>query len=310
MQPWQPASPFERDLLNAVTAGDSDAALTLIRETSLALPLTAVASGGREPAAWPVVTTPDRTWIVAYTSVESMRIGTGGAVGDARAATLPELAAAWPDHSYGLGINPGLPPQVTIEAGALARLAAPTLLKDQQLEPAATTPMMFKLLRHADVHQLLQANVARVSGYCHQVIDIASVETPEELIEALGRADQRAELANEEGSVNVLRWPAAGLELYRNAVGGTDELSRAAVDGWLIEEPPFVGLGFAAGTGHVIREYKVDGAALPHGAEICELTRGGEVLPRAYFDADRAEWQLLVPVAASSTERPTASEES
>ncbi len=310
MQPWQPASPFEQDLHQAVTAGDNDAVLTLIREAPLAIPLTAAAATGREPAAWPAVTTPDRTWIVAYTSIESMRTGTDSAAGDARPVTLPELAAAWPDHRYGLAVNPGLPVQVTIEPATLARLAAPTLLEDRQLEPAARTPMMFKLLRHADVRELLQATVTHVSGYCHQVIDIASVEAPDRLIEALGHAAERSELVNEEGSVNVLRWPAVGLELYRNAFGGIDEPSRAAVDGWIIEEPPFAGLGFAASPGHLIREYKVNALALPHGATICEITFGGDVQPRAYFDADRCAWLLLVPVDADAMQLPAVSEKS
>ena len=310
MPPWQPAGPFERDLLQAVTAGDDDAALALIREASLALPLTAAAAAGSEPAAWPAVTAPDRTWIVAYTSIESMRAGTGSATTDARPATLPELAAVWPDHSYGLAINPGLPAQVTIEPATLARLAAPTLLEDWQLEPAARTPMMFKLLRHADVHDVLQANVTHVSGYCHQVIDIASVDTPDRLIEALQRTSERSELVNDEGSLNLLQWPAVGLELYRNAFGGIDEPSRAAVDGWIIEEPPFAGLGFVANAGYPIREYMVTGLALPHGATICEIASDGDVLSRACFDADRCEWLLLVPVDTDSVELPAAIEQS
>jgi hypothetical protein len=295
VQPWRPANPLEERLLQATSADDAEAAAGLLQGAQLCLPLTAAASAGDESPTWPTVSAPDRTWIIAYTSVESMRIGSDGALEHAQAFSLPELAAVWPDHSWGLVINPGLPTQVTLDAGAVARLAAPSLLEDRDVQPTARTPMMQKLLRHADVRQTFQIGVTRVSGYCHQVVDVAHIAAPKLLVEALGRKDEMAALLTDEGSVNLLRWPAVGLELYRNAFGGVDEASRAAVDGWLIEEPPFVGLGFTPSTDQVIREYKVDGVGLPHGAEICELTAAGSTEPRAVLDFDLGQWLLLVP---------------
>lgn len=295
MQAWRPDNPFEERLLQASTAGDAGAAAALLQGARLCLPLTAAASVGAESPAWPIVSAADRTWIIAYTSIESMHVGSGGALERARASSLVELAAGWPDHSWRLVINPGLPTQVTLDAATVARLAAPSLLEDRDAEPTARTPMMQKLLRHADVHETLQFGVTRVSGYCHQIVDVAHIAAPEILVEALGRKDEMAELITDEGSVNLLRWPAVGLELYRNAVGGVDEASRAAVNGWLIEEPPFVGLGFAPNANQVIREYKVDGVGLPHGAEICELTAAGATEPRALLDVDLGQWLLLAP---------------
>jgi SseB protein N-terminal domain len=295
VQAWRPANPFEERLLQASTADDADEVAALLQGSQLCLPLTAAAAVGDEAPVWPIVSAADRTWIITYTSIESMHLGSGGALEHARATSLPELAAVWPDHSWGLVINPGLPTQVTLDAAALARLAAPSLLEDRDAQPTARTPTMQKLLRHADVHQTLQFGVTRVSGYCHQLVDVAHIAAPEILIEALGRTGEVAELITDEGSVNLLRWPAVGLELYRNAFGGIDEASRAAVNGWLIEEPPFVGLGFAPGADQVIREYKVDGVGLPHGAEICELTAAGSTEPRAVLDFDLGQWLLLVP---------------
>jgi hypothetical protein len=295
VQAWQPANPLEERLLQASTTDDAGAAAALLQGAKLCLPLTAAASVGDEAPAWPTVSTAKRTWIVAYTSVESMHLGSGGALEHARATSLPELAAGWPDHSWGLVINPGLPAQVTLDAGALARLAAPSLLEDRAAQPTARTPTMQKLLRHADVRQTLHFGVTRVSGYCHQLVDVAHIAAPQALVEAVGRKDEMAELITEEGSVNVLRWPAVGLELYRNSFGGIDEPSRAAVNGWLIEEPPFVGLGFAPGANQVIREYQVAGVGLPHGAQICELTAAGVAEPRALLDVDLAQWLLIVP---------------
>lgn len=293
MHPWQPASPLEEELLQVVTAGDAAAVGALLHMASLALPVTAAAFAGDEAPAWPTVTTPERTWIVTYTSVESMQIGTDDAFEHARDSSLAELAAAWPDHSWGLVINPGLPAQVQLDVAALARLAAPSLLEDREVEPAARTPLMQKLLRHSDIHETFERGVTRVSGYCHQAMDAAHVATPKLLVEALGRKDEMDALMTDAGSVNLLRWPAVGLELYPNAFGGTDEASRAAVDGWLIEEPPFAGLGFVAN--QLIREYKVDGVSLPHGATICELAEDGTTYPRAVLDADPGQWQLIPP---------------
>lgn len=303
MQAWRPANPFEERLLQASTAGDAGAAAELLHGAQLCLPLTTAASVGDEAPAWPTVSAADRTWVIAYTSVASMHIGSDGALEHARTSSLPELAAGWPDHSWGLVINPGLPAQVTLDAAALARLAAPSLLEDRDAEPTARTPMMQKLLRHADVHQTLQFGAARVSGYCHQLVDVAHIAAPEILVAALGRKEEMAALLTDQGSVNVLRWPAVGLELYRNVFGGIDEASRAAVNGWLIEEPPFVGLGFAPSADPVIREYKVDGVGLPHGAQICELTAVGTTEPRAVFDVDLGQWLLIVPSdSADSTD--------
>jgi SseB protein N-terminal domain len=295
VQAWRPADPFEERLLQASTAEDAPADAAVLQSAQLCLPLTAAAAVGNEAPVWPTVSAADRTWIIAYTSIKSMRTGSDGALEHARATSLPELAAGWPDHSWALVINPGLPIQVTLDAAALARLAAPSLLEDRAAEPAARTPMMQKLLRHTDVHQTLQLGVTRVSGYCHQVVDVAHIAAPETLVEALGRSDEITALVTDQGSVNLLRWPAVGLELYRNAFGGIDEASRAAVNGWLIEEPPFVGLGFAPGTEQVIREYKVDGVGLPHGAQICELTAAGPTETRALLDVDIGQWLLLVP---------------
>jgi hypothetical protein len=297
VQLWQPANLVEQQMLEAFAAGNADAAALLLRGARLAMPVTAAAAAGTEAPLWPTVSASGRTWIVIYTSVESMRLGTNDAFEHALPCSLAGLAAAWPDpeHQWALAINPGLPIELTLGAGAVARLAAPSLLEERDAEPGSRTPMMQKLLRHSDVHDTLASNATRVSGYCHQVADVIDIDAPDILVRALGRKDEMADLISDQGSVNVLRWPAVGLELYRNAFGGLDEASRAAVDGWLIEEPPFVGLGFAPSADHLIREYKVDGVGLPNGAQICELTSTGDTHIRALLDIDGGQWLLIVP---------------
>lgn len=295
LEPWQPASPLEDRLLRALSADDSGELVALVRAAQVALPVSTAAANGVEPAAWPTIVAAGRTWVVTYTSVESLRIGTGNAVANAQAASLPDLAARWPDHDWGLMLNPGLPVQVTLDPRALARLAAPSLLEDREADPRAQTPVMQKLLRQVDIVGMLASGATRVSGYCHQAVDVAHISDPKEMVTALGRAGELAEFITGERSIVLLRWPAFGLELYRNAYGGIDEASRAAVDGWFIEEPPFVGLGFASGGGHVIREYKVDGVGLPHGATICEMSEDGAMRARAVLDLDLERWVMVEP---------------
>jgi hypothetical protein len=60
----------------------------------------------------------------------------------------------------------------------------------------------------------------------------------------------------------------------------------------VIEEPPFIGMGLVPNVDQTIREYKVDGIGLPHGAEIVELTTDGVERRRAVYDGDFGRWLL------------------
>lgn len=302
MVDWTPASPFEEALRAAFEAGDEVECLTLLRGATLALPITEAAAEGREPPAWMTVPSEERTWVLAYTSVEGMGIGTRGEATHARLSSLPELAAGWPDHRWGLAVNAGLPVDFMLESGTLARLAAPSLREDAAASPAATAPAMQKLLTTTEVYDLLAAGRTRTSGYVHQLADVAHIATPAVLVEALGRTAEIDQIITASGAVNLLRWPAAGLDLYRSPYGGRDESARDAVFGWLIEDPPFNGLGFAPNPDQVIREYKVEGILLPHGAELWELDDDGAETRLALFDGDRESWVLITQVPADIEE--------
>ncbi|HEV2088090.1 MAG TPA: hypothetical protein VGR21_07245, partial [Cryptosporangiaceae bacterium] len=95
------------------------------------------------------------------------------------------------------------------------------------------------------------------------------------------------------GSVHLLRWRAVGHALYRTPFGGTDEETMQAMGGWVIEEPPFVGTGLAPNPDQIIREYKVDGVGLPHGAEVWELDDDGHERRRAVLNGDRGRWLIV-----------------
>ena len=63
-----------------------------------------------------------------------------------------------------------------------------------------------------------------------------------------------------------------------------------AMQGWVIERPPFRGNGFAPGDTDVVAEFKVDSVRLPHGAQMWKLSRDGHETMVASFDADAGKW--------------------
>ncbi|WP_246149381.1 SseB family protein [Nonomuraea turkmeniaca] len=284
----QAASPFEEHLMRAHQRGDLSHCLRLLRDADLACPISDAAATGEEPVAWPTVTDAEHTWLIGYTSAEAMRTATRDAVRHYRIVSMVELAAGWPDLRWGLAINPGLDLSFLLESGTVARLAVPTLEQDIAAEPAAGTPIVQKLLRPRDIQALLDSREPRVSGYCHHAMDVEHIATPV----VLARALLQEEALTSGGAVNILRWPAIGPSLYRTPYGGVDEEGMAAVAGWVIEEPPFVGMGLAPNVDETIREYKIDGLGLPYGAEIVELGADGRERVRARYDGDRRSWVL------------------
>ncbi|MEU1390752.1 MULTISPECIES: SseB family protein [unclassified Nonomuraea] len=290
-----PATPFEEQLWAAHQDGQIALCLGLLRDADLALPITAAAAAGTEPPAWATATDSGRTWVPAFTSVEAMVTATGGLATHCRIVSPAELAAGWPDPRWGLAVNPGLGAEFLLEPGTLARLAVPTLVQDLRLAPGSGVPVVQKLLSPSDIGDLLATAEPRVSGYCHHALDVSHIATPTVLADALGQPD----MLTEDGSLNILRWHPVGLDLYRTPYGGLDERGRDAVAGWVVEEPPFVGMGLVPNVDQVIREYKVYGVGLPHGAEIWELTHEGTEHRRALYHGDLRRWLLIGRRAAA-----------
>lgn len=248
------------------------------------MPISEAAAAGDEPMAWATRTDDERTWLIVYTSAAALRAATG--VEEHRVVSMVELAAGWPDLRWGLAINAGLELAFFLEPGTVARLAVPTLAQDHAVEPGV--PIVQKLLGPAEIQALLDDGAPRVSGYCHHALDVAHIATPSVLAEALSREDA----LTDQGALNILRWPAIGADLYPTPYGGVDEEGMRAVAGWVIEEPPFVGMGLVPSVDQTIREYKVTGVALPYGAEIVELGIDGVTRGRAVFDGDLGQWLL------------------
>jgi hypothetical protein len=277
--PWRPATGFETLLERAYAAGDVTACLALLRGSEFALPM--ADDGG---PAWATLDADGTTWLLAYTSVEAMRTAAAGR--DCRVATLPALAAAWPDPRWGLAVNAGLAVHLELAAGTVARLAVPGLAETLAAEPGTPPPVLQKVLSEREFGELVRGR-RRVSGYVHPLVDVAGAATAEELLDALGEPAGPRSAA---GSVVVLRWPVVGPALYRSPYGGTDDERAAAVAGWVVEEPPFGGLGLGRNPGRVVREYKVDGVGLPAGAELWEVGADGAERRRAELDAVPDPW--------------------
>lgn len=301
MHDWQPSTEFETELTQAFQAGDEVRYLTLLCTSEFALPITEAAAAGTEAPAWATFAAPDRVWVLAFTSIEAMRVATNGVATHCRVATLADLAAGWPDQQWGLAINPDLPTHFFFESSTIARLAAPSLSVEMAGSPAAEAPVVQKLLRPDDLLELLGESSIRASGYVHRLEDVAHIATPSVLLSALGM-ELEPDYLTSSGSVNLLRWPVAGPDLYRSPYGGLDEAGRDAVQGWLVEEPPFIGLGFGRNADQLIREYKVCGVGLPHGAEIWELNDDGAARRRAILDADIGRWMLVQRVEGNPTD--------
>jgi hypothetical protein len=211
--------------------------------------------------------------------------------------SFAELAAGWPDPRWGLAIDAGRPTPFFLESGTVARLAAPTLVEDRLREPDTLPPLVQQPITPDELFELISAAAGRVSGYVHHLHDAAHLSTPTALLDAVGLAGRSDELLADDGTLLVLRWPVLEPELYRTPLGGTDDERRDAVHGWVVEEEPFPGTGFVPVVDSVIREYRVHGVLLPHGAEVWEMAPDGGERRRARWDGDTGRWLWAVRVA-------------
>jgi YD repeat-containing protein len=153
---------------------------------------------------------------------------------------------------------------------------------------------MQKTISSQQVPFYLDRGYDRISGFVHRASEIAHLRTPAELYAALGLSYSESPFKPDDAEVYVLRWAAHRGNLYRIPYGGQHEAAMNAMQGWMIERPPFRGNGFAPSDSRdVIAEFKVDSVRLPHGAELWRVDRDGEEKLIAMFDADGPRWQRV-----------------
>lgn len=296
--PWEATSDFERELEDAFGSGDLGRCFGLLAPAQVVMPVTREAHEGSEPMRWATYTDDERTWVMVYTSFETMTRATSGHAQYGAITRIDELAADWPDPSYGLAINPGQRIAWYLESGMVARLAAPPIAFIDS--PEERFSLVFqKVLSSEDAEAMITHRAATVSGYCQLYWHVEHMSSPRVLVEALGLPADR--YLDEGGATFVLRWRPLGLALYADAYGGETEQARDLVAGAIVEEPPFKGLGFGPERTQVIRELKANRAPLPAGAEIWELTDGQERRV-AMLDTLEGGWRLIGD-AEGSTER-------
>jgi hypothetical protein len=227
-----------------------------------------------------------------------------------------QLIGAWPDEDISFAINPGSPVGAILpgsEIIALASWATEVGLRD---EPSADVMMaarsyesapvmgvagapangadratvMQRTVPHAQVPFYLERGYDRVSGFVNRASEVAHLTSPRPLYKALGLVYPGSAFAEDDAEVHVVRWVAHRSDLYRLPYGGQHEAGMRAMQGWVIERPPFRGNGFAPGETDVVSEFKVDSVRLPHGAQMWRLAKDGTEALVATFDADTARW--------------------
>lgn len=313
-----PANDVEAELLTAASDGNTDAFLSTLLLAKVLLP----AAEGADPAVrpgvdgfvWRTEEIDGERYVVVFTSRERLADHLSEAP-DAAPVKFVHLIREWPDQSWSFAVNPGTAVGATLPGSqimALATWAADVGLgADEEEAPPAEEPapavvqqaarpqgdgptVMQKAIAPAQVDYYLERGYDRVSGFVHRAHEVAHLRTPGRLRAALGLAYEGSPFMADATEMYVLRWQAYRPSLYRIPYGGQHEAGMRAMEGWVIERPPFRGNGFAPGdSSAVVAEFKVDSARLPHHAELWRLTADGTEELVALLDADVPTWQRV-----------------
>ncbi|MFF4891299.1 SseB family protein [Micromonospora chersina] len=314
-----PANEVEEELLSAAGSGSTDSFLTTLLLARVLLPAAADSVAGSRPGepgfVWCTEQIDGGTYVVVYTSPERLADRAGGPTETVRVKFV-QLIRRWPDVSWSFAVNPGTPVGATYpgeQVLALANWAAEVGLGDDpetEPEPPATAPApaaeprpdppavdptrpvtMQKAIAPSQLAYYLERGYDRVSGFVHRAGELAHLRTPAELYDALGLGHPGSPFSRDAEEIYVLRWPAYRPSLYRIPYGGQNEGAMRAMEGWVIERPPFRGNGFAPGdSSDVVAEFKVDSARLPHGAELWRIGADRSERVVAVLDTDALLW--------------------
>lgn len=316
---FTPANDVESNLLEAAGEGSTDSFLSTLLLATVALPAAPGSTPGARPGdagfAWRTESLDGEPYVVVFTSPKRLTEHLGERV-DSVPVRFVQLIRRWPDQTWSFAVNPGTPIGAKLpgrEIVALASWAAEVGLGDDadrgeepaggadpapQPAPAAAGPeqvqptTMQKAIAPAQVDYYLERGYDRVSGFVHRANEMAHLTTPAQLHAALGLGYPNSPFSPHAPEVYVLRWPVHRPGLYRIPYGGQSEQALRAMQGWVIERPPFRGNGFAPGdSGDVVAEFKVDSVRLPHGAQLWRIGADGTERLAATLDADGPQWR-------------------
>lgn len=319
--PFNPANEVEQALFAAVGAGSTNTYLSTLLLATVLLPVPAGSAEVRPGDAgftWRTEMLDGETCVLAFTSSERLADYYPQPV-ETVEVRFAQLIRHWPDEKWSLEVNPGtaigarlIGSQIVALASRAAEVglggdAEETAAAENRVPPepapapqsvGAAGPIrptvMQKVVPPEHVAYYLERGYDRVSGFVHRADELAEFTTPARLIDALGLNYPGSPFSREAEEIYVLRWPAYRPNLYRIPYGGQSEAAMRAMEGWVIEQPPFRGNGFAPGdSGEVIAEFKVDSVRLPHGAQLWRI--GADTRERivAIFDSDASLWRQV-----------------
>ncbi|WP_213006383.1 SseB family protein, partial [Paractinoplanes toevensis] len=315
-EPFVPANEVERDLYEAAEAGGTDHFLSTLLLATVLVPVANHSRPGSAPGesgfAFRTEEIDGEQFLVVFTSKDRLAEHFAEPTRTV-SVRFYELIRNWPDPSWSFAVNPRTPvgarypgPQVIALASwaTEAGLGADSGEHDEPIEPIPAPPPVNDDAQHATVMQktlppeqvdyYLERGYDRVAGFVHRATEVEHLRTPSELFGALGLTYQGSPHSVEAKEAYVLRWPAYRPSLYRIPYGGQNEQALKAMDGWVIERPPFRGNGFAPGEGRdVIAEFKVDSVRLPHGAQLWRVDADGTEHMIAIFDNDGPQWRRV-----------------
>ncbi|MGI5525060.1 SseB family protein [Micromonospora sp. CA-259024] len=319
---FEPANTVEEDLLGAAGAGSTDTFLSTLLLARVLLPAAPESVRGSRPGdpgfVWRTAQLDGETYVVVYTSPERLADHADGDVDTVR-VKFAQLIRRWPDEDWSFAVNPGTPVGAKLpgeQIVALANWAAEVGLGDDlevdaeeapavaepaarpRYAPAAVDPtrptVMQKAIAPSQLAYYLDRGYDRVSGFVHRANELAHLTTPTQVYDALGLSYPGSPFARNAEEIYVLRWPAHRPSLYRIPYGGQNEPAMRAMEGWVIERPPFRGNGFAPGeSSDVVAEFKVDSARLPHGTQLWRIGADGTERVVAELDTDAVVWRRV-----------------
>ena len=312
-----PANDVERDLYDAAHGGSTDGFLSTLLLATVLVPVAHHSRPGSSPGESGFAFRTDQMdgeqFLIVFTSKDRLAehyAEPTRTVG----VRFYELIRNWPDPAWSFAVNPGSPvgakypgPQVialaswAAEAGlgadpieAPAEPVTPVPAPKPASDDAQHATVMQKTLPPDQVDFYLERGYDRVAGFVHRATEVEHLRTPAELFAALGLSYDTSPHQSDAKEAYVLRWPAYRPSLYRIPYGGQNEQALRAMDGWVIERPPFRGNGFAPGEGRdVIAEFKVDSVRLPHGSQLWRVDADGSERMIAIFDNDGPTWRRV-----------------
>jgi hypothetical protein len=314
-----PANEVERELQDAADTGNTDLFLSTLLLAQVLVPVASHSRPGSAPGESGFAFLPEEVegerYLIVFTSKDRLSEHFGEPTRTV-GVRFYELIRNWPDPAWSFAVNPGTPVGAKYPGAQIIALAnwateaglgaehteapasetepTPVPAPEPASDEAQQATVMQKTIAAEQVDYYLDRGYDRVAGFVHRASEVEHLRTPGELFGALGLYYDSSPFQADAKEAFVLRWPAYRPSLYRIPYGGQNEQALRAMDGWVIERPPFRGNGFAPGEGRdVIAEFKVDSVRLPHGAQLWSIDVDGNERMMAIFDADGPQWRRV-----------------